>query len=278
MTDRRLLSRAGELRHGRTPFVLATVVRAERPTSARPGDTALLLADGTLEGFVGGTCAESTTRLEGLRMLAGGESGLLRITPGGASAGPRPDGVRTVDNPCLSGSTLEIFLESVLPAPLVGVQGDGPVARSLARVGEALEYDVVVLTGAGSVPSDAAGVVVASHGRDETPVLTSALRAGVPYVALVASRTRAASVLAALDVPDDLRSRVHAPAGMAWGARGAPEIALSILAEFAAVLAGGSDAGFGGGAETVRPRPGGAEPSGSARLRVTSVLPLVIER
>ena len=81
MTNTELLTRADVLRHGRTPFVLATVVRAERPTSAKAGDRALVLPDGTLEGFVGGTCAETTVRLQGLRLLETGESPLLRITP-----------------------------------------------------------------------------------------------------------------------------------------------------------------------------------------------------
>jgi xanthine dehydrogenase accessory factor len=73
--------RAERLRTERTPFVLATVVRAERPTSARTGDRALVLPDGTLEGFVGGTCAASTVRMQALRLLESGESTLLRITP-----------------------------------------------------------------------------------------------------------------------------------------------------------------------------------------------------
>ncbi|MBX6357831.1 MAG: XdhC family protein [Micromonosporaceae bacterium] len=79
MTD--LLAEVERLRGDRTPFVLATVVRVERPTSAKAGDRAILLADGTLAGFVGGSCAESTVRLEGMRLLATGESTLLRITP-----------------------------------------------------------------------------------------------------------------------------------------------------------------------------------------------------
>ena len=41
-----LSRRADELRAARTPFVVATVVRAQRPTSVRTGDAALVLGDG----------------------------------------------------------------------------------------------------------------------------------------------------------------------------------------------------------------------------------------
>ena len=43
-------------------FVRATVVRTERPTSARAGDTAVIDALGTMTGVVGGTCVESSVR------------------------------------------------------------------------------------------------------------------------------------------------------------------------------------------------------------------------
>jgi xanthine dehydrogenase accessory factor len=146
--------------------------------------------------------------------------------------------VRTVDNPCLSGGALEIFLEPVLPAALVLVVGDAPVARALVRLGEALDHDVRVLDDpAAPLPPDTAALVVASHGRGETGALAAALRAGVPYVALVASRRRAAGVLAevgALGVPAEDLARVHAPAGLDIGARTPAEIALSIYAQMAA--------------------------------------------
>ncbi len=230
-----LLARADRLRTGRTPFVLATVVRTERPTSACAGDRALVLPDGTIEGFVGGTCAESTVRAQSLRLLAAGGSGLLRISAsidsGNATDGP--DGVITVGNPCLSGGSLEIFLESMLPPPLVLVTGDSPIAQALLRVGAALDHDVRPRF-SGEIPDGAAAVVVASHGRDEAAVLTAALGAGVPYVALVASRRRGTEVLAALGLPDELTARVSVPAGLDIGARSAPEIALSVYAEMLA--------------------------------------------
>jgi xanthine dehydrogenase accessory factor len=224
-----LLGRADELRTGRTPFVLATVVRAERPTSAKPGDRALVLPDGTLEGFVGGTCAESTVRLQCLRLLETGESTLLRITPTEeAEPTPTAEGTVTVNNPCLSGGTLDIFLEAMLPPVLVYVYGVGPIARALLDLGTALGYDVRATEPAAALPADLAAVVVAAHGRDEQDVLTAAVRAGVPYVGLVASRRRGAAVLAELDLP---AGSVHTPAGLDIGGRSAAEIALSIYAE-----------------------------------------------
>ena len=113
-------ARAAELEHARVPFVHARVVLAERPTSAKPGDEALVLADGTMEGFVGGTCAESTVRAQAMALLDSQESLLLRITP---TPEPSSPGKLTVHNPCLSGGTLEIFLEPVVPAPRLVVVG-----------------------------------------------------------------------------------------------------------------------------------------------------------
>lgn len=232
------------LRSGRTPFVSATVVRAERPTSAKAGDRALVLPDGRIEGFVGGVCAESTVRLHALRLLEADRPEadralLLRITPDTPAADepvPVPvDGRLTVANPCLSGGTLEIFLEAMVPPPLVFVLGDAPVARSLAKLGTALGYEMRTASGPDvALPADVAAVVVASHGRDEEAVLAAALRSGVPYVGLIASRRRGAAVLDGLGLdPADL-DRVRTPAGLDIGARTAPEIALSVLAEIVA--------------------------------------------
>lgn len=224
--------RAAGLRAERVPFVHATVVLAERPTSAKPGDSAVVFADGTIEGFVGGTCAESTVRAQSLALLDSGDPLLLRITPSPEEeTEPRPDRL-TVHNPCLSGGTLEIFLEPVVPAPLLLVHGDSPTATALAGLGQRLGYQVH--PGVGADLTSAAAVVCASHGRDEEEVLTAALTAGVPYVALVASPKRGESVVASLEVDEAARARVHTPAGLDIGARTPEEIALSILAEMVA--------------------------------------------
>jgi xanthine dehydrogenase accessory factor len=221
-----LHNRAEELRRNRAAYVHARVVVAEKPTSAKPGAEAIVLADGTIEGFVGGACAESTVRAQALALLDSGDTLLLRITP--EPEAPRP-GSLTVHNPCLSGGTLEIFLEPVIPAPLVVVAGDTPIARALLALVGPLGHAGVSYGGA--LPSDTAAVVIASHGRDEEGVLVDALRADVPYVGLVASRKRGEAVLGAIDVCASMKARVHTPAGLDIGARTAEEVALSILAE-----------------------------------------------
>jgi xanthine dehydrogenase accessory factor len=230
-----VLARAEDLHADRMPFVLATVVRAERPTSAKPGDRALILPDGTMEGFVGGSCAASTVRVQGLRLLRTGESTLLRITPT-ATEETVSEGLVTVGNPCLSGGSLDIFLEAMLPPTLVYVVGEAPVARSLVAVGTALGHDVRQLAeGAdAALPADVTALIVASHGRDEEAMLTAALRADIPYVGLVASRKRGSAVLASLDLTESQRARVHTPAGLDIGARTAPEVALSVYTELIA--------------------------------------------
>ncbi|MGW5126139.1 XdhC family protein [Streptomyces sp. NPDC004069] len=239
MTNAELLTRADALRHGRTPFVLATVVHVERPTSARPGDSALVLPDGTVEGFVGGSCAETTVQLQGLRVLRTGESVLLRITPGadtGAEGPPeRGEGLVTVANPCLSGGTLDIFLEANLPPALAYVYGHAPIARALLDVGHVLGLDARPASPAGPLPPDLDVVVIATHGRDEETVLIDAVRAGVPYIGLVASPKRGAAVLTALDLTEKQLARVHTPAGLDIGARTPAEIALSVYAQIVAL-------------------------------------------
>jgi xanthine dehydrogenase accessory factor len=222
----------------RQPFVLATVVRARRPTSVRPGNAAVVLRDGSIEGFVGGVCAASSVRLHSLRALETGEPLLLRLVPGdddGSDPADTIGGAVVERNTCLSGGSMEIFLEPHVPAPRLVIIGDSPIAQALARVGAATSYNCHrTSSGDPAVVDGAAAVVVASHGSGEEAVLAAALTAGVPYVALVASAKRAATVRAELDVPNQLSAQLHAPAGLRIGAQSPDEIAISIVAELVA--------------------------------------------
>jgi xanthine dehydrogenase accessory factor len=211
-------------------------VRVERPTSAKPGNTALVLEDGTIEGFVGGDCAEQSVREYALRAIEDGETILLRVVPFG---GEEERGVVTVQNPCLSGGMIEVFVEPVVPAPRLLVEGDMPISQALLRLGGEFGLDTVAVVGGEFEPREGdLALVVAGHGREELPALKAGLEAALPYVGLVASRRRGQGVLGELrgdGVPAELLDRIDTPAGFDIGARTPEEIALSILARIVAV-------------------------------------------
>jgi xanthine dehydrogenase accessory factor len=234
-----LSARARELTAQGAAFVTATVVRVEHPTSVAPGNVALVHEDGEIEGFVGGVCAQNSVRIYSLKAIERGEPLLLRILPEGPAEQElrSEEGAVTVQNPCLSGGAVEVFLEPFLPAPRMIVAGDTPIAAALLRLGPEMGLSAVEGRGEDSgspVPSaDDLALVVAAHGRDERAILRVALEAGVRYVGLVASRKRGAAVLDALrddGVSEELLQRIDTPAGLDIGARSPAEIAVSILA------------------------------------------------
>jgi xanthine dehydrogenase accessory factor len=267
-----LAEQAAQLVADRTPFVIATVVGSRRPTSVRPGDTAVVLSDGTIEGFVGGVCAESSVRLYSLRALETGEPVLLRLMPG--------DGVTENDeslddaviehNPCLSGGALEIFLEPQVPSARVVIVGSSPTALAVEKVAAAAGYYAARLAAEEAHPSGGdAAVIVASHGAGEERVLAEALQAGVAYVALVASARRGEAVRAGLEVPEALRAQLHTPAGLSIGAQTPEETAISILAELVADRHSHPDRG----AVTSAPVRSAVDPVCGMEVAVTAATP-----
>ena len=218
-------TRVAELIEQRRPFVLATIVRAQCPTSSRPGDSAVVLPDGSIEGFIGGQCAEGSVRTAALGVLASGETLLLRILPEDSTDFPEAPGAQTTVNPCLSGGAIEVFLEPKIPATALAIIGSTPIADALRRMGSTLGYFV-----SGGIDG-AAAVIIASHGRNEEFSIRSALDAEVEFIGLVCSQKRGQAVLDNLDLNAEERAAVRAPVGAWIGAKTAEEIALSILAD-----------------------------------------------
>ena len=250
-----IFERAATLKRAGRPFVLATVVWSQRPTSARPGARGIVAEDGSLFGWVGGSCAQPTVVREALAALSDGEARILRLSPDTAAEVARP-GVVVAPMTCHSGGILEIFLEPFLPPLRLLVVGESPVADALVRLGHVMGYRVIAvrpeaaatappeadevldsLDLASSVAGGQAAAVVATMGVYDEDAIEHAVRAGIGYVAVVASRRRAESVLAFLrasGLPDELLGRVKAPAGLDIGASAPEEIAVSILAEIIA--------------------------------------------
>lgn len=256
-----LFARAAELAAAGRPFAFASVVAVRRPTSARPGAHGIVHPDGSIEGWVGGSCAQPVVVREALRSLADGQPRLLRLSKDAPAEGRRGDGVIEVVMSCHSGGTLEIAVEPVLPAPALWVAGITPIASALVTLGAAAGYRVAlvdpvadteafpaaerVVTAASFADLDAPAppyVVVATQGQWDEEAIVAALRRDVGYVGLVASPTRAAAVRAWLreeaNVPEDRLAALRAPAGMDLGAETPEEIALSILAELVQVRRG----------------------------------------
>jgi len=259
-----MFARAAELEATDRPFAVATVVAVTRPTSARPGASGIVHPDGSIEGWVGGSCAQPVVVREALRSIADGQPRLLRLSRDGPGEGRRADGVIELVMTCHSGGTLEIYVEPHIPAPQLWVIGTTPIAGALARLGSAAGWRVTVIDpiaeadafpGADRVnatadirgldPDASPYVVVASQGIWDEEAVGLALTRDVSYVGLVASPTRAAVVRDWLreetTVGDERIAALRAPAGLDLGAETAEEVALSILAELVQVRRGRAD-------------------------------------
>jgi xanthine dehydrogenase accessory factor len=236
-----LIALAAELLRSGEAFALATVVRCEAPTSAKPGAKALIREDGRVQGWVGGACAEPVVAREALEAIRDGRPRLIGLYGEGGRIPGRTEGMLEYGMTCHSGGTLEIYVEPYLPKPQLVLIGHGPVVETLATLGRAADFLVVTLAAdtsqAGLEPQHFSGrssVVVATHADADEDVLDRVLRTDAGYVSLVASRRRAGVILESLErrgLPPERRSRLKAPAGLDIGAVTPEEIAVSILAE-----------------------------------------------
>jgi xanthine dehydrogenase accessory factor len=241
------------------PFVLATVIRTVSVTAAKAGAKAIIRADGRIEaGWIGGGCARGATLKAARAALADGRSRLVSIQPENllAEIGVRPgedrNGVEFAKNMCPSQGTMDIFVEPMLPAPLLVVLGASPVALALAQQARLLGYQVTLaaplseLTEIPEVDLVVDGfhvemprkrqcfVVVSTQGKGDEAALRSSLAMECRYRAFVGSRRKMASLRGKLLAEGIALARldeIKAPAGLDLGAITPEEIALSIIAE-----------------------------------------------
>jgi xanthine dehydrogenase accessory factor len=260
VTTGRIFARAAELEATGQAFAVATVVAVRRPTSARPGAAGIIHPDGTIEGWVGGSCAQPVVVREALRAMSDGQPRLLRLSKDAPAEGRRGDGVVELVMTCHSGGTLEIYVEPHLPAPVLWVAGTTPIAGALATLGSASGWKVTLFDPVAEAeafpdatviadtalhrqdPDARPYIVVATQGIWDEEALASALRRNASYVGLVASPTRAAVVRSWLaeenGMAEERLAALRAPAGLDLGAETAEEVALSILAELVQVRRG----------------------------------------
>src|SRR6478672_12939747 len=253
--------RVAALQRDGQSFAVATVVARRAPVSAHLGDRAIVFADGRMEGFVGGACSREIIRQQALDALKTRCSRLVSIQPDASSTAASTAEHVVVPMTCVSEGAIDVYVEPFVRARRLLVVGATPVAEWLARLARSMSYDVVrvvdgreqrdveqdaatlgvtvvtleaieaILREGGPGGADCAAVV-ASQGHYDEEALELILKCGVPYVGLVASRTRGAAVCALLEergVPGV--ATIRNPAGLDLGARTPPEVALSILAE-----------------------------------------------
>jgi xanthine dehydrogenase accessory factor len=235
-----ILELAYRLTQADEPFVLATVVWCERPTSAKPGAQAIIQADGTMTGWIGGSCAQPVVLREALRILREGDDAyLLRL--GASESEIERAGVRVFPMSCTSGGILDIYMEPHLPQPQLLLIGDSPVLAALGQLAAVLDYAVIQIDTAdvSNIHIDERTfVLVATHGQYDEDALEQALRSPAGYVGMVGSRRRAESCreyLRASGLAEQQIERLRAPAGLDVGAVTPQEIAASVLAELVQV-------------------------------------------
>jgi xanthine dehydrogenase accessory factor len=253
MTPTELFATAARLHDSGTEYALVSVVHAQSPTSARPGDKALVTGDGAIYGWIGGGCAQPAVIKTVRRALADGRARLIRIAP--EAGGEREiDDVLEFGMACHSGGALELFVDPVLPCPRLVIFGSSLVAVTLAQLAPRVGFAVSVASqGANAVDfPDArrvfdtddpvalasqiaphAYVVVATQGRRDLQALRAAVALGARYVAFVASSRKAMVLKESLRAGGvDLQAldAIVAPAGYPIAASTPEEIALSVLA------------------------------------------------
>ena len=230
-----LLELAADLARRGEPFVLATVVRRESYSSAHQGDMAVITADGSYHGWLGGNCTQPIVKSEAARALLDGKPRLVSLSP--EAEREARAGVVALPMRCHSGGTVDIYLEPVLPAPRLLLYGESPAARALAQLGKAMGYRIEVGGAQPALPArgtEKLFAVVATMGENDEDSVAAALAARPAYLGVVASRKRFAQLretLLARGVPKEALDSVKNPAGLDLGARLPEEVALSILAE-----------------------------------------------
>jgi xanthine dehydrogenase accessory factor len=259
--DADTLARAVALTAAREPFALASVVWRRAPSSGHVGSKAIIRPDGSVEGWLGGACAQPTVVREAQESLLDGRPRLVFLGRPDELDRRSADDMITAPMSCESEGALEIFIEPMLPHPQVVVIGRSHAVFALTKLARALDWDVAVIDDGGSTTDHphpelvrtsldlsglgigrASAIVVATQGHDDDLALEAALTTAAGYIGLVAAAKRAAatiSLLRARGFGEEQLCRVVAPAGLDLGPVDNAEIAVAVIADLVARRAAG---------------------------------------
>ncbi len=232
MTNEELQEMARELNRRGDAYALVTVVRAVAPTSAYPGAQAIILADGTLQGWIGGGCAREVVIDAAKCAIASGRPKLVRIS------NEQVYGEEDIEHyamSCASNGSVDLFIQPNSRGLGLCVLGSTPAADEARFLADRLRIRLT------DSPNDAPVVLVATQGQGDEEALEAALRSSAKHVLMIASRRKADRLRAAMKmrgIGDSQLARLQAPAGPDAGAKTPDEIALTAIAGVLASLRG----------------------------------------
>lgn len=229
---------------------LCTVVKSEGSTPRHVGSKMLVYPDGKFIGTVGGGDLEHRVLDEAWMAIADGQPRHLHYNMSDPSRG----------DPGVCGGQVEVFVEPILPAPMVIVIGAGHVGKAVAHLAKWLGFRVAVsddraeFCSAETVPdADAyypvtmdelmehvkvtrqAYLVLTTRGSNvDAAGLSSLLETEAAYIGVIGSKRRWLETVKALKsqgVAEEKIARVHSPIGLELQAETPEEIAVSIMAE-----------------------------------------------
>jgi xanthine dehydrogenase accessory factor len=254
-----VLQALAELEATRQPAALCTVVKASGSTPRHAASKMLVYLDGHILGTVGGGGLENEVRKEALDALKDGKPRLLTYNMADPSRG----------DVGVCGGQVEVFVEPILPSPMVVVIGGGHVGKAVAHLAKWLGFRVAVSDDRPEFCTPEANpdadefhtcplaelplrlsitpqtyLILTTRGSQvDAAGLPALLESQAGYIGVIGSRKRWSETCKLLNkagVTDKQLKRVHSPIGLGIGAETPEEIAVSILAEILMLRGGGS--------------------------------------
>jgi len=228
------------------PTAIATVIQVLAPSSANPGDKAIISEDGVISGWVGGGCVQPAVQYAAKAVLRSGQPCVLRVAPDGEWQPVA--GLTEYTSHCLGRGSILLFVEPLQSNPALHILGDSEVALSLAQLATHMSMNVKLHApeiNPDLVPSRVAlqhdfsigvadYIVIATQGQNDRRAIDAALKTSCSHIKMVVSAAKLTAMKAKLrdaGLQEHELDRLEGPAGLWIGAKLPAEIALSVLAQ-----------------------------------------------
>jgi len=245
------IDKLNELKNSEDAYAVAIIVRRKIPSSGKPGDKAIITEDGHIHGWIGGGCTRGIVLKEALLSIKERKPRFVSISPSRIEGTDEDTKVYAMT--CQSGGEVEVYIEPVLPKPQLVIFGTSHIAKSLAKVAKAIDYQVDVVMSVAdknvfpeadsvigikdldvSQIKSSAYIVVCTQGEGDAEALQKALNIGSSYLSFVASRKKGNAIFTevrGMGATFDQLKTIKTPAGLDIGAKMPDEVAISIIAE-----------------------------------------------